>query len=122
MGAAQGVEEIIVADPAERLVRCFLRDGERFAAAPTSALLGVGADDLTGAIDWPPMLGVVSDPGSALTGHGRAPPADTESDGQMQCVKGAQDGGYELGRHVVGSPTDGEQRDGVEVGPGGGQR
>jgi len=52
--AAQGVEEIIVADPAERLVRYFLRDGERFVVAPTSALLGVGADDLAGAIDWPP--------------------------------------------------------------------
>jgi len=53
--AAQGVEEIIVADPDERVVRCFLRDGEGFVAAPTSALLAVGADDLTAGVDWPPM-------------------------------------------------------------------
>ncbi len=53
--AAHGVEEIIVADPGTRTVRCF-----RLAAPPgnyteseTSDLLGIGAAHLAAEIDWP---------------------------------------------------------------------
>lgn len=50
---AHGVEEIIVADPAERLVRCFRRAGTSFADAERSLLLGIDATSMTAEIDWP---------------------------------------------------------------------
>jgi len=53
--AGHGVEEIIVADPPSRSVRCFQRDGDHYVDAEASALLGVGADDLTRGIAWPPL-------------------------------------------------------------------
>lgn len=52
--AAHGVEELIVADPKERSVRCFRLEGERFAEAASSSLMGVRANELTTGIDWPP--------------------------------------------------------------------
>ncbi len=61
--AAHGVEEIIVADPAQRTVKCFRRLEPRLAASPVqspkfvesekSDLLGVYASHLTAEIDWP---------------------------------------------------------------------
>jgi Uma2 family endonuclease len=52
--AVHGVDELIIADPHERLVRCFRRHGDDYADAPGSELLSVRADELTGGIDWPP--------------------------------------------------------------------
>jgi len=51
--AANGVEELIVADPHTRSVRCFRRDGAGFAEVTESELLRVGASDLTAGIAWP---------------------------------------------------------------------
>lgn len=51
--AAHGVEEVIVADPAEKTVQCFLRSGTTFAESETSDLLGVSVSDLAAGIDWP---------------------------------------------------------------------
>ncbi len=50
---ARGVEEIIVVDPAEKSVRCFLRTGSSFTDSGTSLLLGVDATYVTAGIDWP---------------------------------------------------------------------
>jgi Uma2 family endonuclease len=52
--AAHGVEEILVADPRERSVRCFRVEGGEYMEAPASEVLGVRADALTNGIDWPP--------------------------------------------------------------------
>ena len=52
--AAHGVEALIVADPHERIVRCFRRDGLRYVEAVNSELLAVAADELTRSIAWPP--------------------------------------------------------------------
>jgi Uma2 family endonuclease len=51
--AARGVEEIIVADPVNRLVQCFLRAGAGYLPSAASELLGVAAAELTAGIDWP---------------------------------------------------------------------
>ena len=51
--ASLGVEEIIVADPQEKAVHCFRREGDRFVSAAASDLLAVRAEELTGGIDWP---------------------------------------------------------------------
>lgn len=51
--AGRGVEELVIAVPAERHVRLYgARDG-RFVEVDRSALLTVAAVDLTAAIDWP---------------------------------------------------------------------
>ncbi len=50
---AHGIEEIIVADPATRTVKCFRRSGTRFAESEMSDLLGVTAASLTAELDWP---------------------------------------------------------------------
>jgi Uma2 family endonuclease len=52
--AAHGVEEILIADPAERSITWLeLREGE-YARVERSRLLGVTASDLRQQIDWPP--------------------------------------------------------------------
>ncbi|HUP70110.1 MAG TPA: Uma2 family endonuclease [Acidimicrobiales bacterium] len=52
--ARHGVEELLIADPAERTVAFWRRTSdERYELTPASALLGVSADHLTAAIDWP---------------------------------------------------------------------
>lgn len=57
--AACGVEEVIVADPAHRTVRCFRQVAGRgpslapFTESERSDLLGVDAAHLTAEIDWP---------------------------------------------------------------------
>ena len=51
--AAHGVDELVVADPRERLVRCFRRDGLGYVEVEGSDLLSVTADVLTRGIDWP---------------------------------------------------------------------
>ena len=51
--AARGVDELIVADPQEQLVRCFRRDGLQYIEVEASDLLSVTADELTRGIDWP---------------------------------------------------------------------
>lgn len=52
---AHGVDELMVADPHQQVVRCFRLHGDRYAEATASDLLAVGADDLTNGIDWPRM-------------------------------------------------------------------
>jgi hypothetical protein len=53
--AAHGVDELVVADPAERTVRWFARtpDGAGCAEVDGSALLGITAADASAAITWP---------------------------------------------------------------------
>jgi len=51
--AAHGVDEIIVADPAEKMVHCFLRRGTTYVESEKSHLLGVDASYLAAEIDWP---------------------------------------------------------------------
>jgi Uma2 family endonuclease len=51
--AAHGVEELIVADPSTKLVRCFRRRAGTFAESEGSELLGVQAAELTAGIAWP---------------------------------------------------------------------
>lgn len=48
-----GVEEIVVADPEERTVRWWRRAGQGYESTVASALLGVSADGIAAAIDWP---------------------------------------------------------------------
>lgn len=50
---AHGVEEIIVADPAEQSVNCFRRAGDAFSGSERSLLLGIDAAFMTAEIDWP---------------------------------------------------------------------
>jgi hypothetical protein len=50
---AHGVDEIIVADPAEKSVRCFQRTATGFADSEQSLLLGVDAAYITTELDWP---------------------------------------------------------------------
>ena len=52
--ARHGVEELVIAEPLERRVRLFARDGDGYTEVPTSARLGVDAATLTTSIDWPP--------------------------------------------------------------------
>jgi Uma2 family endonuclease len=51
--AAQGVDELIVADPVGRTVSCWARDGLAYREVPGSALLAVTAQQLRDSIDWP---------------------------------------------------------------------
>jgi Uma2 family endonuclease len=53
--AAHGVDELVVADPAERTVRTFARaaDGDGYDEVDASALLGVSAAELIGQVTWP---------------------------------------------------------------------
>ncbi|MGH9177394.1 MAG: Uma2 family endonuclease [Acidimicrobiales bacterium] len=51
--ADHGVEEILVADPAARTVRCFRRSDAGFAETAATDVLGIGVDDIGGRIDWP---------------------------------------------------------------------
>lgn len=51
--ARHGVEEIIVADPAEHTVRCFGHTLNSFHVQNECKLLGISSSDLTAAIDWP---------------------------------------------------------------------
>jgi len=48
------VKELIVADPHDRLVRCFDRHGDHYLKASASTLVVVSADELTLDIHWPP--------------------------------------------------------------------
>lgn len=53
--AQRGVDELIVADPAERTVHCWRRrsDGAGYDECEASTVSAVRADELTRAIDWP---------------------------------------------------------------------
>lgn len=51
--AGRGVDEIIVADPATKLLRCFLGTGAIYEQSEKSDLLGVEASYLTAETDWP---------------------------------------------------------------------
>lgn len=51
--SARGVDEVIVADPQERSVRCFRQGGDDYVEADASALLGARAEELAGGITWP---------------------------------------------------------------------
>lgn len=52
--AGRGVDELLVVDPAQRVVGIWRRmSAERYEPVAASALLAVGAADLTAAIDWP---------------------------------------------------------------------
>lgn len=53
--AARGVEEIIVADPQARSVRCFRKEADHYAEVAASELLSVSAAQLSDGIDWPPQ-------------------------------------------------------------------
>ncbi len=48
-----GVEEVLIVDPDDRTVEWFVRGADGFQPADRSALLGITAADLAGAIDWP---------------------------------------------------------------------
>lgn len=51
--ASRGVEEVLVADPQTRSVRCWERRGEQYQERAASALLGADMSDLAGEIRWP---------------------------------------------------------------------
>jgi hypothetical protein len=51
--AQHGVDELLVADPATRRVRCWGLEGERYVETASSELLEVTVDELTYAIPWP---------------------------------------------------------------------
>ncbi len=51
--AAHGVEEILVADPATRTVRCWHLVGGRYGESAASGLLGLPMAALQADIDWP---------------------------------------------------------------------
>ena len=51
--AANAVDELIVADPASRQVTCWRRDDHSYDEVPGSERLGITAEALTAAIDWP---------------------------------------------------------------------
>lgn len=51
--AAHRIEEFIVADPQEQLVRCFGRHSDGNIEAQGSGVLSVTADELTQRIAWP---------------------------------------------------------------------
>ncbi len=53
--AAHQVDELLVADPGDRSVRCFRRDGAGYGEVADSELLGVDAARLTAGIDWPTL-------------------------------------------------------------------
>lgn len=51
--AAHDVEEIMVADPTERVVRVFRLQAGRYVKAARSGLLRAAADQLTESMEWP---------------------------------------------------------------------
>lgn len=52
--ARHGVEELIIADPAERKVAVWRRTSDdSYEPTPASALLGISAAEMTSAVDWP---------------------------------------------------------------------
>ena len=51
--AARGVEEILVADPADRWVRCWANRRGVFEGVDASAVLGVSMTDLIAELEWP---------------------------------------------------------------------
>jgi hypothetical protein len=51
--ASRGVDEIIVADPTESVVRLFRLDGGQYEEVAESRLLGVAADELKASLEWP---------------------------------------------------------------------
>jgi Uma2 family endonuclease len=51
--AGTGVDELIVVDPAERLIRCFRHDGDDYAETAGSDLLAVSSLELTTRLNWP---------------------------------------------------------------------
>jgi hypothetical protein len=53
--AAREVDEVVIADPAERTVVWLERDGDRYCRVDRSALLGVEVAEIVAAIDWPPV-------------------------------------------------------------------
>ncbi len=52
--AAHGVDEILVASPADRSLSWWVLDGARYVAADPSTLLGPESAGLADRIDWPP--------------------------------------------------------------------
>jgi Uma2 family endonuclease len=52
--AAQGVEEIVVADPDARRVTFYALDGGRYVEDDWSAVLAIGAMEIEAEIEWPP--------------------------------------------------------------------
>lgn len=53
--AAHHVDEILIVDPAERVVVWLAREDDSYRGVPASGLLGVSSDELAGRIDWPPV-------------------------------------------------------------------
>lgn len=51
--AAHGVEEILVVEPAERVVRVFQFEAGRYVEGPGSMLLAAPAAELTATVEWP---------------------------------------------------------------------
>ena len=51
--AARGVEEILVAHPTDRWVRCWVNRGGAFEEVDASAVLGVRMTDLIAEVEWP---------------------------------------------------------------------
>jgi Uma2 family endonuclease len=51
--ADHAVDEVIVADPEQRVVRCWRLEGGAYVEVAESRLLAVTADAITGSIDWP---------------------------------------------------------------------
>ena len=52
--AAHGVDELIIADPQQQVVRCFQRRGAGYLETGGSDILSVTTDDLTRGIVWSP--------------------------------------------------------------------
>jgi len=51
--AAHAVGELVIANPQERLIRCYRRHGDHYVEASESDLLAVRADELMLGIHWP---------------------------------------------------------------------
>lgn len=51
--AAHEVDEVLIADPAERAIHWLGLDGPEYHAIDRSALIDLGRDDLAAQIDWP---------------------------------------------------------------------
>ncbi len=51
--ARHGVEEILVAHPTERWVRCYAHDGHAYQQVEGSTVLGVSMESLAAEVDWP---------------------------------------------------------------------
>ncbi len=49
---ARGVEEILIADPQQRLVQWYVRGSDGFVPADRSSVLGLGVGDVRSALDW----------------------------------------------------------------------